>query len=61
MIAYNLAKSKNEARRLILQGGVTVDEEKVTEPTLIVTKAQLQTGAVIKKGQKVFHRAILKG
>ena len=61
MIACNLAKSKNEARRLILQGGVTVDEVKVTEPTLVVTKAQLTAGAVIKKGQKVFHRAILKG
>lgn len=61
MIACNLAKSKNEARRLILQGGVTVDEVKVTEPTFVVTKAQITAGAVIKKGQKVFHRAILKG
>ena len=59
MVKCGLAKSNGEARRLIQQGGVLVDDQKVTDPAAAVTKAQLETGVVIKKGKKVFHKAVL--
>ena len=56
-----LIPSKKEGRRLIEQGGVSLDDEKVTEATARVTKEAFEKGfVVIKKGKKVFHKAILK-
>ncbi|MBQ2211995.1 MAG: tyrosine--tRNA ligase, partial [Ruminococcus sp.] len=55
-----LIPSKKEGRRLIEQGGVSLDDEKVTEITARVTKEAFEKGfVVIKKGKKVFHKAIL--
>ncbi len=56
----SLAPSKGEARRLVQQGGISVDGEKVTDASFIITKAALSEGVKIKKGKKVFHRAIIK-
>ena len=54
-----LIPSKKEGRRLIEQGGVSLDDEKVTEVTARVTKEAFEKGfVVIKKGKKVFHKAI---
>ena len=60
LVACKLCQSKGEARRLIQQGGVTIDGEKVADPFQAVSLASLQTGVKIKKGKKVYHRAILK-
>ena len=60
MIACGLAASRGEARRLIQQGGVQVDGEKVSDIDFKVTKEALQAGAKLRKGKKVFHKAILK-
>ena len=60
MLACGLAPSKGEARRLIQQGGVAVDGEKVTDFGTVVSKAALAAGVKIKKGKKIFHRAISK-
>ena len=59
MVKCGLCKSNGEARRLVQQGGVLVDDEKVTDPAAAVSKEKLETGVVIKKGKKVFHKAIL--
>lgn len=59
MMTCNLVKSKSEARRLIQQNGVAVDNVKITMDTLMISKAQLEAGIVIKKGKKVYHKAIL--
>ncbi len=59
MIACSLAASRGEARRLIQQGGVQVDGEKVGDIDFQITRAQLEAGAKIRKGKKVFHKAIL--
>ena len=55
-----LAASRGEARRLIQQGGVQVDGEKVSDIDFKVAKEALQAGAKLRKGKKVFHKAILK-
>jgi hypothetical protein len=36
-----------------------VDEQKITDPNTAITKQQLTDGVKIKKGKKVFHKAIL--
>ena len=60
MIKAGIAKSKGECRRLIEQGGVSVDDEKVTEPFKALSKADFEKGyIIIKKGKKVFYKAIL--
>ena len=48
-----------EGRRLIQQGGLTVGEEKVTDINKTFPKADFEAGLVIKKGKKVFHKAIV--
>lgn len=59
LCACGLTASKGEARRLVEQGGVSIDGEKVTATNATVTKEQLETGIKIKKGKKVFHKATL--
>ena len=59
MLALKLTGTKNEARRLVQQGGVTInDTEKATLDTRI-TKEQLTEGVKIRKGKKVYHKAVL--
>ncbi len=60
MVACGLAASNGEARRLIQQGGVTVDDEKITDPASTISADALKAGVKIRKGKKVFHKAILK-
>ena len=60
MTACGLAASRGEARRLIQQGGVSVDGEKVTSHEFVVTRDMLAAGVKIRKGKKVFHKAVLK-
>ena len=59
MVKCGLAKSNGEARRLVSQGGVFLEDEKVTDPALSISAAQLSYGVVIRKGKKIFHKAIL--
>ena len=51
-----LIPSKGEGRRLIQQGGVSVNDEKITDVAHMVTADALREGIVIKKGKKVYHR-----
>ena len=59
MVKAGLAASNGEARRLVTQGGVLVDGEKVAAPTVSFTAEQLANGIVIKKGKKVYHKVVL--
>ena len=60
MVACKLAASNGEARRLVQQGGVFVNDEKVPDHTFAVTEEMLTAGVKIRKGKKVFHKAIVK-
>ena len=59
MMAAKLVPSKREARQLIQQGGILLDGEKVTDPTMPITAEQLTNGVVIKKGKKTYHKVQL--
>jgi tyrosyl-tRNA synthetase len=60
LVKCGLCSSKGEARRLVQQGGVTVNDEKVTAiETTFGCEQFTGDGVVIRKGKKVFHRAVL--
>lgn len=59
MLACSLAGSRGEARRLIEQGGVSIDGEKVEDISAVIPVSALAAGVKIKKGKKVFHRAVI--
>ena len=59
MVKAGLAASNGEARRLVTQGGVLVNGEKVAAPTASFTAGQLADGIVIKKGKKVYHKVTM--
>ncbi len=60
MLKAGLVKSKGEARRLIQQGGVSIDDQKVTDPVAVVSHETLEKEHIIlKKGKKVFYKVTL--
>ncbi len=54
MVKSGLCGSKSEARTLVTQGGVSVNQEKLTVPATFYTKEQLEAGLLIQKGKKKF-------
>ena len=59
MVACGLAPSNKQARQLVEQGGVLVNDEKVPSAQFAVTEEMLKEGVRIRKGKKVFHKAVL--
>ena len=60
LVKCGLAASKGEARRLVQQGGVSVNDQKVDAiETTFGCEQFTGDGVIIKKGKKVFHRAVL--
>jgi len=60
LVACELAASKSEARRLVQQGGVFADDEKIADIGFAFPAERLRGGVKLRKGKKVFHKAILK-
>ena len=57
----SLIPSNGEGRRLIQQGGISLDDEKVTDVYACIPVSAFEKGyVIIKKGKKVFHKAVLK-
>ena len=56
MIKAGMIKSNGEGRRLIQQGGISVNDEKITDVFTAVSKNDIANGIVVKKGKKVFHK-----
>ena len=58
LVDTKLAKNRSEGRRLIQQGGVTVNDEKITDFARVFTTADFDEEGtlVIKKGKKGFHQ-----
>ena len=56
MVECGLVPTKSEARRNVQQGGVSVNNEKVTDPKAMIP---LDGETILKKGKKVFHKVIL--
>lgn len=61
LVKAKLAASRNEARRSVEQGGVTVDGEKISDVYAVFDGEKLKgEGVVIRKGKKSFKKLILK-
>ena len=60
MVKAGMAASNGEARRTVEQGGVSVDDVKISDFSHAFTKEQLKEGAIVKKGKKVIMKFVLK-
>ena len=59
LVATGLVQSKGEARRIVQQNGLSINDEKYTDVNGTVTADMLtDDGIIIKKGKKVFHRIV---
>lgn len=56
MVKAGIIKSKGEGRRLITQGGVSVNDEKANDPNMSFTTDDFSNEIIVKKGKKVFHK-----
>ena len=60
LVLTKLAASKGEARRLIDQGGISLNGNKISDVNLRISKTDLAEPLKIKKGKKAFHKVVLK-
>lgn len=61
IVLSNLASSKSEARRLITQGGISINRERITDPSLIIDNSYFESDSLlIQKGKKTFLKIIRK-
>ena len=60
LTACGLIPTRSEGRRLIQQGGLVINEEKITSIERSYTEADLRAGLKIRKGKKVFHKACIE-
>ena len=57
MILIGFAPSKGQARTLIEQGGITLNDEKVSDTTYQLSEKDFEDGyAILRKGKKVYHK-----
>ena len=60
LVKTGLCSSKSDARRNVQQGGVTVDDEKITDIGKVYSADALRAGIVVKRGKKNFNKLTLK-
>ena len=59
LLKTKLAPSKGEGKRLIVQGGITIDDRKATDPMEVLPVSAFEKGHILlRKGKKVFHKAV---
>ncbi|HIW85356.1 MAG TPA: tyrosine--tRNA ligase [Candidatus Eubacterium faecipullorum] len=56
MLKAGLIKSKGEGRRLVQQGGVSINDEKITDGFVALKYADFEQEIILKKGKKIFHK-----
>lgn len=57
LVKTKLAPSTSEARRNVQQGGVSINDEKITDPKAVI---KISDEIIIKKGKKTFHKVVVK-
>ena len=60
LVNAQLASSFGEARRLIVQGGVSINDEKITDPKTEFDYSSFKDEVILKKGKKVFIKFIVE-
>lgn len=60
LVKSKLAPSKGEAKRLVQQGGILLNDEKIADMSASVALSAFDENVIIKKGKKTYHKFILK-
>ena len=60
MVKAGLAASNGEARRLVQQGGVAINDQKITDPSYALQIADFDNEIILKKGKKIYNKYIVK-
>ena len=60
LVQSNLCASRGEAKKLIQQGGVSIEEEKTSDLGYKFSRESLKDGIKIKKGKKIYHKILVK-
>lgn len=60
MVKGGMAASNGEARRLVMQGGVSVNDEKATDPSLTYSSGDFEGGMIVKKGKKTVIKFVVE-
>jgi tyrosyl-tRNA synthetase len=59
LVKAGLTPSRSEARRAVEQGGVTVENDKVTDIKKLYTKEEIANGLVVRRGKKAYKKVTL--
>ncbi len=59
MVKAGLAASNGEARRLVVQGGVSINDQKITDASHVLTTADFENEVILKKGKKNFVKFVV--
>jgi tyrosyl-tRNA synthetase len=61
LVNTKIVSSKSEVRRLIQQGGLTINDEKIADANMVVTEQNFNDGAMlIRRGKKNYNRIVIK-
>ena len=60
MVKAELTASKGEGRRLVQQGGVSINDNKITDPAFSLSKDDFNDEVILRKGKKVFNKFIVE-
>ncbi len=60
MVKAGLVTSKGEGRRLVIQGGVSINDQKITDPAYSLTAEDFASEIILKKGKKVYNKYVLE-
>ena len=60
LVSASIVPSRSEGRRLITQGGISLDDKRVTDPNMPAEKSQFESGVIIRKGKKNFYKVVIK-
>ena len=60
LIKAGIAKSKGEGKRLIEQGGITINDEKITDVFAAIDRGAFENEVILKKGKKIFIKLIIE-
>ncbi len=62
LVATKICETKSEARRLIEQGGITIDDAKISDVKFVLPSDRFEdgSGALIRKGKKHYFKLVLR-
>ena len=60
LVKAELVPSRSEARRAVEQGGVSANDEKITDTRKSFTEEDLKAGVLLRRGKKNYKKVVIK-